>query len=111
MATSAGLGGISSLRFTLGAIHVAGRGGGGDAKGARRRDDRRVRKHVVLDGRRLRRIHASVPWHWWLRLGEAQRRVPGWVRPVDASGTAARIDRRHTRPGGYEPRDRRVDCR
>ena len=45
----------------------------------------------------------------------------GWVRRseeyldgsdlLDARGTAARIDRRHTRPGGHEPRHRRVDCR
>ena len=45
----------------------------------------------------------------------------GWVRRseeyldgsdlLDPRGTAARIDRRHTRPGGYEPRYRRVDCR
>ena len=54
MAAGAGRGGISSLRSTLGAIHVAGRGGGGDVAGARRRDDRRVHEHVVLDGRRLR---------------------------------------------------------
>ena len=44
------------LRYdpALGAIHVAGRGGGGDVARARRRDDRRVHEHVVLDGRRLR---------------------------------------------------------
>ena len=61
VAAGTGGGGLSALRPDPRAVHPAASRGGGDAARAGRRDDRRLHEHVVLDGRRLRRIHRGVP--------------------------------------------------